>query len=306
MRDDPGPGGDAGAWAPRPVRLAGFVVHTGRAHAVEAASQMASWLAERGIATRSLEGTDMKADESVPPKRFPDGLDLVVSVGGDGTFLRAAHMAVGADCPVLGVNMGRMGFLTETGEEGAADLLQQVVDGRAVIEERMAVVARAEGTTWTEDQWALNEVMVEKGTRHRVVRLMVMLDDEYVTTFSGDGVIVASPTGSTGYSFSARGPIVSPSVRCLVVTPIAAHMVFDRAFVIGADERVTVEVTGEEPGMFSADGLESLELPVGARINVRTADRPARVVRGREGTFYRRVRDRFQLPGSGPDVTPSL
>src|SRR5207237_8383473 len=126
------------------------------------------------------------------------------------------------------------------------------------------------------------------------------------TTFSGDGVIVASPTGSTGYSFSARGPIVSPSLRCLVVTPVAAHMVFDRAFVIGADERVTIEVTGEEPGLFSADGLEALDLPGGARIHVRTADRPALVVRGNEGTFYRRVRDRFQLPGTGPDVTPWL
>jgi NAD+ kinase len=135
---------------------------------------------------------------------------------------------------------------------------------------------------------------------------MVMLDDEYVTTFSGDGVIVATPTGSTGYSFSARGPIVSPSVDCLVVTPIAAHMVFDRAFVIGADERVTIEVTGDEEGLFSADGQEALEIPVGARIHVRAADRPARLVRGHQETFYRRVRTRFQLPGMGPDVTPPL
>jgi NAD+ kinase len=288
------------------IRLVGFVVHTGRPDAVDAATSLSAWLADRGIVTRCVEGTDMKSDEVVPAARFPDGLDLVISVGGDGTLLRAAHMAVRADCPVLGVNMGRMGFLTEVGEDGAAGLLQEVVEGRGVIDERMAVVAQGEGTSWTEEQWALNEVMVEKGARHRVVRLMVMLDDEYVTTFSGDGVIVATPTGSTGYSFSARGPIVSPSVDCLVVTPIAAHMVFDRAFVIGADERVTIEVTGEEAGLFSADGLETLEIPVGARIHVRAADRPARLVRGNEETFYRRVRDRFQLPGMGPDVTPQL
>jgi NAD+ kinase len=288
------------------IRLVGFVVHTGRDHAVDAATSLSAWLADRGIVTRSAEGTDMKADEIVPNERFPDGLDLVISVGGDGTFLRAAHMAVLADCPVLGVNMGRMGFLTEVGEEGAIEMLQQVVDGGGVIEERMAVVARGEGTRWTEERWALNEVMVEKRARHRVVRLMVMLDDEYVTTFSGDGVIVATPTGSTGYSFSARGPIVSPSVNCLVVTPVAAHMVFDRAFVIGADERVTIEVTGDEEGLFSADGQEALEIPVGARIHVRAADRPARLVRGHQETFYRRVRTRFQLPGMGPDVTPPL
>ena len=292
---------------PRPeVRLVGFVVHTGRPQAVEAAASLSSWLAERGIATRALEGSEVKADEVASPEHFPDGLDLVVSVGGDGTFLRAAHQAVRADCPILGVNMGRMGFLTEVDAEGAAELLQQVVDGRAQIEERMAVVAHAEGTTWEKEQWALNEVMVEKGMRHRVVRLMVLMDDDYVTTFSGDGVIVASPTGSTGYSFSARGPIVSPSVDCLVVTPIAAHMVFDRAFVLGPNERVTIEVTGEEPGLFSADGLEALELPVGARIHVRAADRPARLVRGHIETFYHRVRDRFQLPGNSSDVTPPL
>ena len=287
------------------MKRIGFVVHPGRPAAIRLATSLARWLAERGLATRSLEGIDLGAGDRVPPDRFPDGLHLVVSVGGDGTLLRAAHVACRADCPVLGVNMGRMGFLTEVGEEGATALLEQAVEGRAPIEERLAVVARPDGTEWEEEQWALNEVMVEKGTRHRVVRLKVMLDDEYVTTFSGDGVIVASPTGSTGYSFSARGPIVSPSLRCLVVTPVAAHMVFDRAFVIGADERVTIEVTGEEPGLFSADGLEALELPVGARIHVRAADRPARLIRGHTETFYRRVRNRFQLPGPDPqDVVP--
>jgi NAD+ kinase len=287
------------------VKPVGFVVHPGRPDAILLATTLVSWLRDREIGTRSLEGMDLSADERVPADRFPDGLHLVVSVGGDGTLLRAAHMAARADCPVLGVNMGRMGFLAEVGEEGATSLLERAVEGRAPIEERLAVVARADGTTWEEDQWALNEVMVEKGTRHRVVRLKVMLDDEYVTTFSGDGVIVASPTGSTGYSFSARGPIVSPSLRCLVVTPVAAHMVFDRAFVIGADERVTIEVTGEEPGLFSADGLEAVELPVGARVHVRAADRPARLIRGDTETFYRRVRNRFQLPGPDPeDVVP--
>jgi NAD+ kinase len=236
---------------------------------------LVDWLRGREVATRSLEGMDVGADERSPEGHFPEGLHLVVSVGGDGTLLRAAHAAFRADCPVLGVNMGRMGFLTEVGEEGATTLLEEAVEGRAPIEERLAVTARADGTVWEGDQWALNEVMVEKSSRHRVVRLKLMLDDEYVTTFSGDGVIVASPTGSTAYSFSARGPIVSPSVPCLVVTPVAAHMVFDRAFVIGADERVTIEVTGEEPGLFSADGLEALELQWGrASTSGQPTDRP--------------------------------
>ena len=287
----------------RPVSRVGFVVHPGRARAVDTATELCSWLSARGIRTRALAGSEVIADEVVGEEHFSDGLDLVVSAGGDGTLLREAHQAMKADCPVLGVNLGRMGFLTEVHEGHALELLQASVDGRAQIDERLAVEAVGERTGWSEPQWALNEVMVEKGARHRVVRLKVMLDDEYVTTYSGDGVIVATPTGSTGYSFSARGPIVSPSVACLVVTPIAAHMVFDRAFVIGADERVTIEVTGDEPGLFSADGLEALEIPVGGRVRVRTSDRPARMIRGPAETFYHRVRERFQLPGS---VTPGL
>ena len=282
------------------------MVHPGRPKAVNAAAELTGILADRGISTCTLAGSEGVADEVVADDRFHEGLHLVVSIGGDGTFLRAAHQAVKANCPVLGVNMGRMGFLTEVDADGAAALLEAAVEGRAPVEERLAVEARAEGTTWADHQWALNEVMVEKGARHRVVRLKVMLSDEYVTTFSGDGVIVATPTGSTGYSFSARGPIVSPSVDCLVVTPVAAHMVFDRAFVIGPHERVTIEVTGEEPGLFSADGLEALEIPVGGRVHVQVSARPARLIQGPAESFYHRVRERFQLPGTGPTVTPDL
>jgi len=130
----------------------------------------------------------------------------------------------------------------------------------------------------------------------------VEVDGEYVTTFSADGVVVATPTGSTAYSFSARGPIVSPDVRCLVLTPIAAHMVFDRSFVLGADQEVVLEVVGDEPGLLSADGRESVELPVGGRARIGAAERPARLVR-RAGArpFLTRVRDKFELPGEPTD-----
>src|SRR2546425_51635 len=140
---------------------------------------------------------------------------------------------------------------------------------RARIEQRLAVVATSEGCEWSEPQWGLNEVMVEKRARHRLVRLAVYLEGAYVTTFSGDGVIVATPTGSTAYSFSARGPIVSPALACLLLTPVSPHMVFDRAMVLSPSEDLTLEVQGEEPGLLSADGRAGLELPVGARVRVR-------------------------------------
>jgi NAD+ kinase len=280
------------------VTTVGFVTHGGRPAAVEAARDLVRWLTSRNVVTRSLNEDRLGTDEVSDLDGFPRDLALVVSVGGDGTFLRAAYQALRAGCPVLGVNVGRMGFLTEVDPPDAAPLLERAIAGVARVDERMAVVAEPDGgTAWSQPQWALNEVMVEKGARHRVVRLAVFFNGEYVTTFSGDGVIVPTPTGSTAYSFSARGPIVHPTMECLVVTPVAAHMVFDRSFVLGAGERVTIEVLGEEQGLLSADGRESLPLPVGSRVVVRSADQRLRMVRREaEETFYRKVRDRFHLP----------
>ena len=297
----------------------GFVVHGGRNSAVRTADRLMRWLAGREVAVRVLDdeaaltsaGAGVPAlaagtgAELVPPEEFAAGLDLVVSVGGDGTFLRAAHHAVQVDRPVVGVNAGRLGFLTAVDPEQAEDVIGRVLAGTAVVEERRAVIAESiGGTEWTGPIWGLNEVMVEKATRHRVLRVAVYLAGEYVTTFSGDGVIVATATGSTAYSFSARGPIVSPVVDCLVVTPIAAHMVFDRSFVIGTREEVEIEVRPNENGVLSTDGRESLEVPVGARVRIHASDRPAKVVRPADSeSFYRRVRERFSLPdGSAMDA----
>ena len=271
-----------------------FVVHEGREEAVQTAKAMRDELERGGVGTLVARGPEAVGEEDA---------NLVVSVGGDGTFLRAAHVASVAGCPVLGVKVGRLGFLTET-EPGprALELVRAVLAGTARIDERLAAVAEPEGVTSFSPQWAMNEVMVEKRARHRLVRLAVHVGTTYVTTFSADGVIVATPTGSTAYSFSARGPIVSPTVPCLVVTPIAAHMVFDRSFVLGAEQRVVLEVVGDEPGILSADGREGVELPVGSRLRIRVAEEPARLVVGSDGTdFLTRVRDKFGLPGD-PDV----
>jgi NAD+ kinase len=192
-----------------------------------------------------------------------------------------------------------MGFLTEAEPQDAEALIRQVIEGAATIEERLAVTAEPDdGEESFAAQWALNEVMVEKHARHRLIRLAVRVDGVYVTTFSADGVIVATPTGSTAYSFSARGPIVTPSVPALVLTPIAAHMVFDRSFVLDATQHVLLEVVGDEPGLLSADGRESLELPVGARVRIRASSRRARLVRRDDAPgFLSLVREKFGLPG---------
>jgi NAD+ kinase len=275
----------------------GWVVHGGRPEAVAAATGLVAWSRERGLDTRALEVEALGADETVGPGSFAHGLDLVISVGGDGTLLRAALEGYRAGAPVLGVKVGRLGFLTEVDPGEAPQALEAWLEGALEEEERMALVAEAEGTTWGEPQWALNEVILEKRARHRVIRLAAWVGGDYVTTFSADGVIVATPTGSTAYSFSARGPIVSPGLRCLVLTPVSPHMVFDRAVVLAPEEEVNLEVRGEEPGLLSADGREGLELPVGSRVRIRRADRPARLLRRkRADSFYARLRWRFSLP----------
>jgi NAD+ kinase len=273
------------------VSRVGIVTHPRRDAAREAARRLSESLGRDGVTTVPL------ADDGGTPAR-DEPLDLVMSVGGDGTFLRAAYAASHVGCPVLGVKVGRMGFLTEVEPDDAVPLVRAVLAGSARVEERLALTVEPLSGADFPSQWGLNEIMVEKRARHRLVRLAVEVDGTYVTTFSADGVIVATPTGSTAYSFSARGPIVSPGVDSLVLTPIAAHMVFDRSFVLDASSRVQLEVLGEESGVLSADGRQSIELPVGSRVLIRASSRPARLVRRSDAPgFLTLVREKFGLPG---------
>ncbi len=270
----------------------GFVTHDGRKAALAAEATFRELLEADGVHTLALG---------------PDGssVDLVVAIGGDGTFLRAAYLASLSDAPVLGVKVGRLGFLAEVEPGEALPLIHEALSGTARIEERMAAVAEPDEGADFPRQWGLNEIMVEKRSRHRLVRLRLEVDGEYVTTLPADGVIVATPTGSTAYSFSARGPIVSPQVECLVLSPIAAHMLFDRSLVLAPDQVVTLGVVGDEPGVLSADGRETHELPVGARVRIKVSDRPARLVRRDDGLgFLGRVREKFGL-ASGSGIEPA-
>lgn len=284
------------------MRDVGLVVHQGRARAVVVAQGLTARLKERGIASRSIE-QGAGADEVRSAEGFAAGLDLVVSIGGDGTLLRAARLADEAGgVPLLAVNVGRVGFLTEVGPDGALDALDEILAGEVAFEERLALVAEGTGTPWSEPQWAFNEIIVEKKARHRLVTIASSVDGTPLTTYSADGLIVSTPTGSTAYSFSARGPIVSPRSSCLLLTPVAPHMLFDRPVLLAPDEVVSLEIVGEEPGLLSADGRESLEMPVGALVSVRAAPRPVRLVR-RKGSpsFYAVLREKFALPaGQAP------
>jgi len=281
------------------VRL-GLVVHPDREAAAAAAKDLAAFARAEGHETVSLDEVDVGADALAPPPGLAEGCDLVVSFGGDGTLLRSALVASRSDVPVLGVNVGRLGFLTEIEPEDAPEALAAFGRGELELDERIALAAEAEGTEWEDRQWALNEILVEKRARHRVITIAGSVSGEHVTTFSGDGVIVATPTGSTAYSFSARGPIVSPAAECLLLTPVSPHMVFDRAIVLAPEAEVVLEIQGDEPGILAADGRRSLELPVGSRVRIRRSEHPARLLRRRQTeTFYAKLRRKFSLP-AGP------
>ena len=243
----------------------GFVVHAGRPAAVEAADELRAALTAEGV--KAVDVDEVAAD-----------VDLVVAVGGDGTFLRAAYVASRVGSPVLGVKVGRLGFLTEVEPPSAVALVLEALHGRASVEERLAVVAEAADGTSFPPQWAMNEIMVEKRARHRLIRLKVAVDGEYVTTFSADGVIVATPTGSTAYSFSARGPIVSPDVACLVVTPIAAYLSAIRSVVVSPRQVVSCRVVDAHEALVSVDGREDLPIAVGDVVEIHALERPIRLI----------------------------
>jgi NAD+ kinase len=280
----------------------GLIVHAGREGSRAAASDVIRWLREQGIHSRCLEGEPVAGDEAHGAEGFAEDLDLVVSIGGDGTLLRAARMASQAEVPVLGLKVGRLGFLTEVEPDEATDLLSRIIeDGTMLVEERMAIEAHPEGSPWNQSEWALNEVIVEKRARHRLITIAAFIAGEHVTTFSADGVIVATPTGSTAYSFSARGPIVSPRVAAMLLTPVSPHMVFDRSMVLSDEEGVLLEVQGDEPGLLSPDGRPGMELPIGSSVRIERSDRPARLVRrAASPSFFSLLREKFSLPGQAP------
>ncbi len=281
----------------------GFLLHAERELAAELGLELGEWLVERGHEVRFI-GADAerlgRADWGFEPEELALGLDLLIGIGGDGTMLDAVALASLAEVPVLGVNVGQLGYLTAVEPAGARSALKRFLAGAYVIEERMrlgAHIERAGGVIETSAS-ALNEVLLERVDLGHTVRIDVELDGEPFTPYVADGVIVATPTGSTAYAFSARGPIVDPGHRAQVLVPVSPHMLFDRALVLAPDTVVRLVVTGARPAHLSVDGHSGGTLEPGEAI-VCTADAtPARLVRfGRPGVHHHLVlKAKFSLP----------
>jgi NAD+ kinase len=281
------------------VSTVGLVPHRDRPVAQELARRAAGWLQAHGVAVRVCED-DVEPGElgdlACRREEFTAGLDVVVSLGGDGTMLRAVDLVYESGAAVLGVNVGQLGYLTEV-EPGELDrALERLTAGEFAVEERMVleVVVASCGPAagrW----WALNEAVLEKAPGGRVVRLEVAINGTAFTTYVADGVIASTPTGSTAYSFSARGPIVSPRHRCLLLTPVSPHMLFDRSLVLDAEEDLRFTVTDARPAVLTLDGRELGVLDVGDTVSCTGGPKSARIVTFGPRDFHQILKTKFGL-----------
>jgi NAD+ kinase len=222
---------------------------------------------------------------------FADDLGLAISLGGDGTMLRTVEMVSAAGVPVLGINVGHLGYLTEVEGPDAQAAVTRALSGDHRVESRMSLAVEYGGRTYN----ALNEAVVEKTLSGHTVRVAVALNDVPFTTYAADGLIVATPTGSTAYNLSARGPIVSPTHRALVLTPVSAHMLFDRSMVLGADETIRVEVVDGPPAVLVVDGRQLGELKPGDVVLCRAGDHDVKLVTFGRRDFHGILKRKFGL-----------
>ena len=297
-------------------RLVLLVSHTARQEALSATLECAEALLKEGI-TPVMEQQQLQAmvdyaktlSSKVAESVLELGkdakqtdLELAVVLGGDGTILKAAELVRDSQTPLLGINLGHVGFLAESEKNEIGSTIARVVAKDYLVKERLTldVSVKLDGKE-VYRTWALNEATVEKSARERMLEVVVEVDGRPLSSFGCDGIVISTPTGSTAYAFSAGGPVVWPSVDALLMVPLSAHALFARPLVISPNSLVAVEVLKRSAGagVLWCDGRRSTELPAGARVEVRKSDKPVRLARLRQGPFTDRLVRKFSLPVEG-------
>jgi NAD+ kinase len=298
------------------VAVVGILLHHERDQAAELARDAAAWLIERGhevqLPLRDA-GIAGLPELGVAEEGFAPGLDLALSLGGDGTMLRTVDLVAADGVPVVGVNVGQLGYLTEVEPPGLRMALKRFLAGSYEVEERMLLQVAVDTHQPLDDgampsggtsrrprgdpstYLGLNEAVLEKTPMGHTVRLGVSIDGEMFTPYAADGLIVATPTGSTAYAFSARGPIVEPIHRCLLMTPVSPHMLFDRSLVLAPEARLRIEVVGDRPATLSVDGHNLGTLHRGDAVTMTAAAESARFVTFGPRNFLRILKSKFGL-----------
>jgi NAD+ kinase len=297
-------------------RLVLLVSHTARDEAIVATLESAAALVASGItpvmtpeqlketkafATGSAVSTMEQVLELGSDVAEAD-LELVVVLGGDGTILKAAEIVRESQTPLLGINLGHVGFLAESEKNEISSTIERVAKRDYLVKERLTldVSVLLDGKE-VYRSWALNEAAVEKSAREKMLEVVVEIDSRPLSSFGCDGIVMSTPTGSTAYAFSAGGPVVWPSVDALLLVPLSAHALFARPLVINPGSLIAVEVLQRSPGngVLWCDGRRTTELPAGARVEVRKSSKPVKLARLRQGPFTNRLVKKFSLPVEG-------
>lgn len=282
------------------TRRALVVTHRGREEAVTATREVVRELERAGV-------EPVLAAEDADAADLPS-FELAIVLGGDGTILRAAELTRGTGVPLLGVNLGHVGFLAESERDDVGEAVRRLTAGEFDVEERGTLdvrVIRPDGSVGT--GWALNEAALEKVDRSRMLEVLLEVDGRPLSSFGCDGIVAATATGSTAHAFSAGGPVVWPDVDGMILVPISAHALFARPLVVGPRSRLAVEVLERSPaaGLVTLDGRRKLEVPLGARVEVTRSDVPVRLARLTPAPFTTRLVNKFDLPVDGWRGRPS-
>jgi NAD+ kinase len=281
--------------------------HTGRQNALRKARLVADRLHAAGIGVQVLksEAHELNLDDAEESDDIT-GAELIIVLGGDGTLLRGAELTRPAGVPLIGVNLGHVGFLAEAEPDGLADTVDRLVAKQYVVEERMTIDVTVQSNgDLIASTWALNEATVEKAARERMLEVICEVDGRPLSRLGCDGVVCSTPTGSTAYAFSAGGPVVWPEVEALLMVPISAHALFAPPLVVAPSSVLAVEVISAAPGgVLWCDGRRKVDLPPGARVEVRRGTLPVRLARldgpgSRGGRFTDRLVAKFGLPVTG-------
>lgn len=278
----------------------GLALHRFRPDALEVAHRVIEWAAAHQYVV-VVDESDMSALETPLVVRGDVGdVDLLISIGGDGTMLRSVHVLNGREVPLMGVNLGQLGYLAVVEDDEVIEALDLWHEGTEGIDFQFDDRMLLEVSIWTKgqrvtNQIALNEVVIEKSEAGHTVRLGVEIDTTSFTTYAADGLILATPTGSTAYSMSARGPILSPRLRAILMTPVSPHMLFDRSIVLDPQELVRIEVLGHRSVNVATDGELVHTLQPKDVVEVRAAREVAKFVRFKEQKFHQTLKSKFGL-----------
>jgi NAD+ kinase len=295
-----------------------LVTHTGRLEAVESTIEAVEQLVaaklipvmtpaqvveiEEFLAAKSMDSDFLSAVQKLGTDIPENNLELVMVLGGDGTILKAAEIVRESATPLMGINLGHVGFLAESEREGLSHAVARVVARDYLVKERLTLDVRVlVAGNEVYRTWALNEATVEKSAAERMLEVVVEIDRRPLSSFGCDGVIMATPTGSTAYAFSAGGPVVWPSVEAMLLVPLSAHALFSRPMVISPRSLLAVEVLERSAGtgVLWCDGRRTHDLPVGARVEVSRSEKSVRLARLRQGPFTDRIVRKFSLPVTG-------